>query len=168
MTGPLDGLRKTFAIPQPRLVTGVPVHNARRYSRDANDAALFFAQEEMVRTVPHRTLVASEIQAYVDEVLAMPWPRWREGEQWPVAVVTVPGLTPRNGTAIYKSGTMYVRQVEDEVIVLHELAHHFAPDHRAPHGAAFLAAFLDLIEHVMNPPAAGAMRECLAMEGISA
>jgi len=57
----------------------------------------------------------------------------------------------------------------------HEIAHHFAPVPTGPHGTrspghhgpAFVAAYLDLIEHVMNKEAANVFRECFVAEGIS-
>jgi len=163
----LDGLRKIFDRPGPRLVTGQPVHNARHYSRDTHDSALWWAQLDFQLHVPQRTLVGPEIQQYVDEVLAMPWPRWRQGEQWPVTVHLVHGLTAETGTAQYRSGVAHLPTSVQELIVLHELAHHLAPC-RPTHAGPFLAALLDLIEHVMNAAAAGAMRKYLALEGISA
>src|SRR6478735_5542499 len=112
-TDPLDGLRKVFDKPAavPRS-TGAGHRSPRRYSRDAQDTALFMAQLSFSDLVPHRLLVGPEIQEYVNEVLVMPWPRWRSGWQWPVIVEIVPGLTPENGTAEFVNGRMYVRRVE--------------------------------------------------------
>lgn len=149
------------------MVTGVPVHNARRYSNDPRDAAVFMAQLRLIKTAPHRMLVGPEIQAYVEEVLAMGWQRWRAGHSGPVEVRIVHGLTAENGTALYRSGSIYVPPAVEEIIVLHELGHHLSPA-LPPHGDQFVTVFLDLIERVMNKAAAQTLRECLATEGISA
>lgn len=171
----LDGLQAIFNRPGPPLVTGPRVHNTVRYSRSAQDEAVYIAQLLMMRDVPHRTLVGHEVQEYVNEVLAMPWPRWREGDQWPIQVKLVPDLTAESGVAEIRSGVVYLPPSVSEVIVLHELAHHFAPVPSGwhgsrmpvPHGLSFVLAFLDLVEHVMNANAASVLRGWLTAEGIS-
>lgn len=167
MSDPIKGLQQLFARPQPPRVMGQRDHALRRYSRTERDAAVYMAQAAMILTVPHRTLVGPEVQAYVNEVLAMPWPRWRQGEQWPVIVRLVPGLTAETGVAQLRSGVAFLPDPVSEVIVLHELAHHLAPC-VPPHGTVFVVAFLDLIEHVMNKAAAMALRKHLVLEGIFA
>lgn len=168
----VDGLRNLFRAPQVPLVTGMPGRKPVRYDRNAQDAAVYFGQfAAMDRLRQCRVLNGAEIQPYVDAVLAMPWPRWRQGEQWAV-VVNVVSNSP---TAHYRSGVITVPERIPELIVLHEVAHHFAPPvggHHGSadpqfHGPAWVAAYLDLIEHVVNAAAAGVFRECLEAEGIS-
>lgn len=171
MKDPVAGLRTVFEHPGPRLVTGVPVQWPCRYQRSDVTSAVYFAQLAGIASVPCRMLVGQpQMQEYVDEVLRMPWPRWRVGPQWPVRVKVVPGYD----RASYGSGTLCVPPRVEELIVLHELAHHLAPvttGHHGTlvpehHGDRFVSAYLDLIEHVMNPAAADRFRECFTTEGV--
>lgn len=159
-----------FRGPQVPLVTGVPVRNTTRYSHHPQDAAVYFGQLVAIELVPHRILRGrEEVQGYLDEVLGMPWPRLRQGQAWEARLEIT-----QAAVAHYRSGVITVPEVVREPVVLHEVAHHFAPvpvghhGSRTPehHGAAWVAAYLDLIEHVMNPAAASMFRECFAAEGV--
>lgn len=165
----LVALGEMFRAPRVPLVTGVPVQAPVRYERSPVTAGVVAGQRTATSLVPHRILRGGEIQAYVDQVLMMPWPRWRQGEQWPVVVRVTDSLR----YAEYRSGVITVPPIVQETVVLHELAHHFttvAMIGHGPvefHGPAWVAAYLDLIEHVMNQAAADSFRECFAAEGIS-
>jgi len=52
-----------------------------------------------------------------------------------------------------------------ELVVLHELAHHLAPG--AQHGPEFTAAFVDLVQIIIGPQAALALRLLLHEQGAS-
>jgi len=177
MKDPVAGLRKIFERPGPPLrLERSPVTIPRRYERSETTSAVYFAQLVAMATIPHRTLAGQvEMQDYADEVLSMPWPRWHAGPMWPVTIQVVPGLTAETGTALYANGVIYVPPVVSELIVLHEIAHHLAPVFTGAHGTLvpqfhgkpFVQAYLDLVEHVMNPAARGHFAACFAAEGVS-
>jgi putative metallohydrolase (TIGR04338 family) len=153
------------------LVTGLPVRSGVRYERSAVAAGVVTGQQRAIMLASGRILRGQrEIQGYVNEVLAMPWPRWRVGAQWPVVVRVTDGVR----FAEYRSGVVTLPGVVPEPVVLHEIAHHFTTVARVGpaseteyHGPAWVAAYLDLIEHVMNAEASRVFRECFAAEGIS-
>lgn len=168
----LAALTGAFHRPSVPLVNGVPGRAGVRYDHSPQDAAIYFAQLAAMRRVPHRVLDGREdIQGYLDEVLAMPWPRWWPGRPWEVRLTVEPGVR----FAHYRSGVITLPEQVNEPVVLHEIAHHFTTiaighhGNRSPefHGTGFVAAFLDLIEHVMNRAAADCFRECFAAEGLS-
>jgi putative metallohydrolase (TIGR04338 family) len=158
----LTSLQKTFDRQGPRMVTGVPAATPVRYERTTDGVPVYAAQKHLMAILPHRTLVGSEIQDYADEVLAMPWPRWWTGP--------LPGVLIRVHPvryAAYVSGVIHVPDVVGELVLLHELAHHLAGPLNE-HDTGFVQAYLDLVEHVMNPAARARFIECLAAEGVSA
>jgi putative metallohydrolase (TIGR04338 family) len=88
------------------------------------------------------------VQAYVDQVLAHPGVVERFGHSWV-------SVRKRKGTAKahYSSGTIAVPDAKwalREVVILHELAHHFDVSGTEAHGAIFTGIFLDLIGKVMG------------------
>jgi hypothetical protein len=126
---------------------------APRYQRNDRESGIYMGQlTAMVRlhkATGHvgRRLVGPEIQRYVDEVLAMPWPRWR------------------SGPAEYRSGVLSLPPEVDEPFVLHELAHHLGAP--SDHGQAFVRAYLDLLENVMNRETSLLFSAAFMAEGIS-
>jgi len=167
----LAPLAAIFSGPPNPLITGPRGPAPVRYDRNTSDSRVYLAQLSAIERVPHRILRGPEIQLYVDQVMAMPWPRWRQGAQWGVTVNVMFDAT----FALYRSGVITVPGAVQEPVVLHEIAHHFAPVPTGPHGTrspghhgpAFVAAYLDLIEHVMNEEAANVFRQCFVAEGIS-
>lgn len=168
----MDGLAKMFARPGPPLVVapGRPQFS-RRYQRSPQETGIYMGQlvamQHLQDTTGHvgRRLAGPEIQQYVDEVLAMPWPRWRSGPTWGAVVRLVPGLNASNGSAEYRSGVLFLPPEVDEPIVLHELAHHLGAP--TDHETAFVRAYLDLLENVMNRETAQLFQAAFAAEGIS-
>jgi hypothetical protein len=144
---------------------------ARRYQRSPQETGIYMGQlTAMVRlhkATGHvgRRLVGPEIQQYVDEVLAMPWPRWRSGPTWGAVVRIVPGLNATNGSAEYRSGVLSLPPEVDEPFVLHELAHHLGAP--TDHGQSFVRAYLNLLENVMNRDTALLFCAAFEAEGIS-
>jgi hypothetical protein len=168
----MDGLAKMFTRPGPPLAVapGRPQF-ATRYQRNDRETGVYMGQlvamQRLHKATGHvgRRLVGPEIQQYVDEVLAMPWPRWRSGPTWGAGVRLVPGLNAKTGSAEYRSGVLFLPPEVDEPFVLHELAHHLGAP--SDHGPAFVAAYLDLLENVMNRETAQLFQASFAAEGIS-
>ncbi len=110
----------------------------------------------------------ASVQAYVDRVTMMP------------AVVALFGITgkvvvrERRGSkfahyqageiAIHTEGNNSARWAMREIVVLHELAHHYSRGHQ--HGPVFTAAYTDLVDIVMGPQAALALRLLYQQEGV--
>jgi len=168
----MDGLAKIWARPaQPLIAAPGRPQFARRYQRSPQETGIYMGQlvamQRLYKATGHvgRRLVGSEIQQYVDEVLAMPWPRWRSGPAWGAVVKLVPGLNGSNGAAEYRSGVLFLPPEVDEPFVLHELAHHLGAP--TDHGPAFVAAYLDLLENVMNAGTAFIFKAAFEAEGIS-
>lgn len=108
------------------------------------------------------------IQAYVDRVTTMPAVIAAFGPSGPVRVRERKGSRKAHYSAgeiaIYTQGTNRQRWAMRELVVLHELAHHYARG--AGHGPGFAAAFADLMGIVMGPQAALALRLLYESEGV--
>lgn len=117
-----------------------------------------------------------EVQAYVDEVLALPAVRAR----WPRAAARPVRVRARRGPgrAHYEfDGAVMAIPVTGaasewarrELVVLHEIAHHLGATVPAPdgmHGRAFRARLIDLVTVVLGPETGFALRVLLADQGV--
>lgn len=99
------------------------------------------------------------VQTYVDRVLAHP----AVIDRWPARSRQGVRVRPRRGDrhAHYQWGEIAVpdgrnRWAMREVVILHELAHHFAP--LDAHGPGFVAVFIELLSTVMAPEVGLALR----------
>ncbi|MFC8526259.1 TIGR04338 family metallohydrolase [Nocardia sp. NPDC057227] len=109
------------------------------------------------------------VAGYVERVLALNWVR----AEWPRAAVPVRVRARRGaGAAHYEpDGAVLAVPVGRvwalrELVVLHELAHHLAPDSAEPaHGPAFCARYLALLDGVVGPEAALLLRSALLGTG---
>ncbi|TKV56922.1 TIGR04338 family metallohydrolase [Nakamurella flava] len=112
------------------------------------------------------------VQRYVDAVLRQAWVRAR----WSRAAVPV-SVRSRAGTdgahyeragaviavPVHRPGRWALR----ELVVLHELAHHLAPDDpEAGHGPAFTHRFVELVDGTVGPEAALLLRVTYADVGV--
>lgn len=96
------------------------------------------------------------IQAYVDRVLAHPGVIAEFGPPRPVRVrERKTGHAAHYAAGVIAINTTGSRWAMRETTVLHELAHHFST---GGHGPAFAAAEIRLLELVMGPQAALALR----------
>lgn len=110
----------------------------------------------------------ASVQRYIGRVTTMPAVIARFGDCGPVTV------RERKGSrkAHYQGGVIALHTQGDnksrwslrESVVVHELAHHYA--HGCAHGPEFTAAITDLIEIVIGPQAALALRLLYAQEGV--
>jgi putative metallohydrolase (TIGR04338 family) len=138
-----------------------------RYTNDPI-AERFYAAEMRVRDLnlpaeKHFDTLA-DIQAYVTNLQSRSW-------AWAPAAWAVDVRFHNLQTANYLSGSIFVPQLRvlfelaaRELVILHELAHHFAgPIHG--HDDAFTAAFVDLV-HGMMPFAAERLQRELTKQGV--
>jgi putative metallohydrolase (TIGR04338 family) len=111
------------------------------------------------------------VQRYVDAVLALAWVRRAAPERaaLPVRVRARAGATK----AEYEFATHTIavpphrvggRWAMRELVVLHELTHHLAPD--AGHGPEFAAQLLELVEELVGVEAAFLLRSSLIDSGV--
>lgn len=112
---------------------------------------------------------AASVQDYCDRVLALNWVR----QTWPRAHVPVT-VRPRAGNAAahYEMDTIAVpdnragRWALRELVILHELAHHLGDDDGPAHGGAFVERYLGLVDGVVGPEAAFALRATYLAGGV--
>lgn len=112
-------------------------------------------------TLPPEARFASieSIQAYVDRVRALPALAHHPRAAIPVAVRERQGQSKahyENHSATIAIPAHRGSWALRELVVLHELAHHFAWGNR--HGSRFTAAFLDIVGAVLGPETELALR----------
>ncbi|KGI66274.1 TIGR04338 family metallohydrolase [Mycolicibacterium rufum] len=123
-------------------------------------------------TLPPEARFASvdSVQAYVDEVLALPsvaatWP-----VRGPLRVRPRRGATAAHYERAGDAATIAVPQGREawalrELVVLHEVAHHLC-DTEPAHGPEFVATLRELAAAVMGPEVAHVLRVVCANEGV--
>lgn len=125
-------------------------------------------------TLPPEARFASvaSVQAYVDDVLALPrirsgWPdagplavRARRGEQ-------AAHYERADGRAVIAVPERQTTWALRELVVLHEIAHHLC-DAQPAHGPAFVDTFCQVAESVMGPEVAHVLRVVYEKEGVRA
>lgn len=122
-------------------------------------------------TLPPEARFASveSIQRYVDEVLALPAVA-EIGN--PAGMVTVRARRSATAAHYEQGGVIAVpnRLTGDwamrELVVLHELAHHFCDPDAPAHGPGFVATFCGLAAAVMGPEAGHVLRVVYTKEGV--
>ena len=133
------------------------VYHAEDILRTVMDRALdnpLYTIEGISLTLPPegRFSSAEDVQRYVDRVVSLP----SVVEQYGVMPVTV---RPRKGQRIahYESFPPTIAVPENhnrwalrEIVVLHELAHHYSRT-RPAHGPEFTGTFINLLGRVMGP-----------------
>lgn len=130
---------------------------------------------------PEARFSSSEtVQRYVDDVLAHPAVRERWPGVSPLRVRARRGHTAAHYEctadadgrdearaaaiiAVPERGTSWALR---ELVVLHELAHHLAPDDEVAHGGAFVSRLLDLVDGVVGPEAALLLRITMHDTGV--
>nr|WP_157101111.1 TIGR04338 family metallohydrolase [Nocardia shimofusensis] len=124
--------------------------------------------------VERRFASVESVQTYADRVLALNWVR----AQWDRASAPI-RVRSRAGSAaahydpagavlavpLHTGGTGWALR---ELVVLHELAHHLAPeaDAAAPHGPEFCSRYLELVDGVIGPEAALLLRATMLGCGV--
>jgi hypothetical protein len=136
------------------LATGPPSAPQVRYRNDPVSANLYAAEIAFREEVQPRLLVGPEIATFVADTVARPWPPQYPCAAWPIRV----DLVPFTWFAFYENGTITVSSPVDVTVILHELAHHFAPfalaSTRDFHGPTFMGAYTELLTQVLGPEVA--------------
>jgi putative metallohydrolase (TIGR04338 family) len=139
-------------------------------AREHGNATLEFFGAHLVLPPEARFGSVASVQAYLDDVLALPAVR----DRWPgVAPLTVRsrrGLTAAHYECDATGATIAVPDIGSgwamrELVVLHEVAHHLSPVEPA-HGSEFVGTFCDLAAIVMGPEVAHVLRVVYAKEGV--
>ncbi|MGW5387756.1 TIGR04338 family metallohydrolase [Nocardia sp. NPDC003963] len=150
------------------------VYDAEQLVRSIFDRAAEFGQRTVEvhgsrLTLPVERKFASvdSVQRYCDRVLGLDWVRAR----WTSAKIPVRVRSRAGNIAAHYEAADAVLAVPlhrgdsaawalRELVVLHELAHHLAPDPaaEAAHGTRFCGRYVDLVEGVIGPEAALLLR----------
>lgn len=105
-----------------------------------------------------------QVQGYLEIVLSWPWDRWRTGKAWPCIAHWDDWPTPH-----YRSGVICLPKSAPwnlrELVVLHELAHHFTQGQQ--HGPAWVQAFVDLVSTCIDPIVGQLLRTHFNQQGIA-
>ncbi|MCZ4517315.1 TIGR04338 family metallohydrolase [Rhodococcus ruber] len=125
-------------------------------------------------TLPVERKFASiaSVQAYIDAVLALDW----VAATWPAAgrVITVRARSG-SGAAHYEPDTATIAVplhhgnrawALRELVVLHELAHHFADENEQQHGGAFVNRYITLVGELIGSEAGFVLRAMMAESGV--
>ncbi|WP_206491485.1 TIGR04338 family metallohydrolase [Rhodococcus sp. KRD162] len=125
-------------------------------------------------TLPIERKFASleSVQRYVDAVLALDWVR----AMWPDAGRTIT-VRARSGAGaahyerdtatiavpLHRGNTAWALR---ELVVLHELAHHFGDEDEPQHGGAFVDRYITLVGEIVGSEAAFVLRATMAESGV--
>ncbi|MDV6260579.1 TIGR04338 family metallohydrolase [Rhodococcoides yunnanense] len=125
-------------------------------------------------TLPVERKFASlkSVQTYIDAVLALDW----VASTWPGAsrVITVRARSG-SGAAHYEPDTATIAVplhhgnrawALRELVVLHELAHHFADENEQQHGGAFVDRYITLVGEIIGSEAGFVLRAMMAESGV--
>lgn len=126
-------------------------------------------------TLPIERKFASidSVQRYVDSVLALTWVR----ERWPDASPVTVRERSGTGASHYEKDTCTIAVplhrrnrawALRELVLLHELAHHFEPEEsEAPaHGGAFVDRFVTLVTEIVGAEAGFLLRATMLDVGV--
>ena len=112
---------------------------------------------------------AESVQNYCERVLALNWVR----EAWPRARVPLTVRQRAGNTAAHYSLNVIAVPVDRvgrwalrELVILHELAHHLGDGEQPAHGGPFVERYLALVEGVIGPEAAFALRATYLSGGV--
>ncbi|MFD6398545.1 TIGR04338 family metallohydrolase [Nocardia sp. NPDC060249] len=128
---------------------------------------------QLTLPVERRFASVESVQTYVDKVLALNWVR----AQWERAAVSIRVRARGGAAAAHYEPTTAVLAVPlhtgstawalRELVVLHEIAHHLAPEpEHAPHGPEFCTRYVELADGVIGPEAALLIRTTFAGCGV--
>jgi len=144
----------------------------RIFDRSAQYPVIEVAGSRLTLPVERRFGSIESVQLYVGQVLALAWVR----QSWARAAVPVV-VRERAGSAQahyeragsemavpgYRSGSGWALR---ELVILHELAHHLAPDIEIAHGATFVGRMIALVEEIIGPEAGLLLRVTMQDVGV--
>ena len=146
----------------------------RIFDRSGEYPVVEVAGSRLTLPIERRFGSIDAVQRYVDQVLNLTWVRhrWARAEVPVVvreragagqahyqrlgAVMAVPG---------YRAGSAWALR---ELVILHELAHHLAPDIEIAHGGPFVDRMISLVEEIIGPAAGLLLRVTMSDVGVRA
>ncbi|WP_085999095.1 TIGR04338 family metallohydrolase [Nocardia higoensis] len=133
-----------------------------------------FHGSRLTLPIERRFASVDSVQTYADRVLALNWvrARWARAEA-PVRVRARAGTAAAHydpagaelAVPLHAGGTAWALR---ELVVLHELAHHLAPevDSSPAHGPEFCSRYLELVDGIIGPEAALLLRATMSGCGV--
>ena len=142
-----------------------------RGAQHSSRAIDFFGEQI---TLPPEARFASmeSVARYLGEVLTLPTVTARWPEAGPITVRPRRAATAAHYENHDGTGVIAVPErgaagwAMRELVVLHELAHHFAVGTEPAHGPQFVATFCELVTAVMGPEVGHVLRVVYAKEGV--
>jgi len=144
----------------------------RIFDRSAEYPVIEVAGSHLTLPVERRFGTIDAVQRYVEGVLALGWIRstW-DRAALPVHVRERAGAAQahyqRVGSVMavpgYRAGSGWALR---ELVILHELSHHLAPDIEVAHGGVFVDRMITLIDGVIGPETALLLRVTMADVGV--
>jgi putative metallohydrolase (TIGR04338 family) len=139
------------------------------------DRSLNLHGSQIVLPIERRFASIESMQRYTNLILALPWVtrHWPQRSAVPVTVRQRAGqarahydrLTASIAIPPYSHNRSWAMR---EYVLLHEVAHHLAPEAEAPaHGPGFVARFIDLAEEIIGPEAALLLRTAMYEAGVT-
>ncbi len=137
---------------------------------ERNNRVVDFFGTQLTLPPEARFASADSVQAYVDDVLALPTVTANWPGRGPLRVRSRRGTTAAHYERAGDTATIAVPEGREawalrELVVLHEIAHHLC-DAVPPHGPEFVATLRDLAAAVMGPEVAHVLRVVCANEGV--
>jgi putative metallohydrolase (TIGR04338 family) len=144
----------------------------RIFDRSADYPVIEVAGSHLTLPVERRFGAIDAVQRYVDQVLTLGWIR----AAWDRAAVPV-HVRERAGSSQahyqrvgsimavpgYRAGSGWALR---ELVILHELSHHLAPEIEVAHGGGFVDRMITLVDGVIGPEAALLLRITLLDVGV--
>lgn len=145
----------------------------RIFDRSNDYPVIELAGSHLTLPVERRFGSIDAVQRYVDQVLTLGW----IGAAWDRAALPV-HVRERAGSAQahyqragsimavpgYRAGSGWALR---ELVILHELSHHLAPEIEVAHGGKFVDRMLALVDGVIGPEAAFLLRVTMADVGVA-
>jgi putative metallohydrolase (TIGR04338 family) len=140
------------------------------------DRGLNLHGSHVVLPIERRFASIDSVQRYTDLVLALRWVtrRWPQRSAIRVSVRERAGqarahydrLAASIAIPPYSQNRSWAMR---EFVVLHEIAHHLAPEAEAPaHGPGFVVRFIGLVDEIIGPEAALVLRTAMHEAGVAA
>ena len=140
------------------------------WANDSDGRVVEIEGSTLVLPVERRFGNPTDVQAYVDKVLALNWVRATWPNAAPVKVRTRKGQAkahyePWSQTIALPPAKGVRGWALRETVVLHELAHHLTPWRTAPHGPEFVGTLVALLTEIIGPEVGFTMRLSAAQHG---
>ncbi|MGV8873403.1 MAG: TIGR04338 family metallohydrolase [Rhodococcus sp. (in: high G+C Gram-positive bacteria)] len=155
------------------------VYDAERWVRtmfdraeERNNRVVEVMGSQITLPIERKFASLESVQRYVDAVLALDW----ISTTWPDAGRTIT-VRARSGSGaahyepdtatiavpLHRGNTAWALR---ELVVLHEVAHHFADEDEPQHGGAFVDRYITLVGEIIGSEAAFVLRATMAESGV--